>query len=110
MFSFCMKVFVEKDNVDFGVGEVEMMSYGTVDVVFDGVVVVCLTIQWEFMFILGFAIPLLVLHMEVSFLTSLLGFLFLAPMFLWLLEINRRWSIKFKVLLLWIEGKMWCKL
>jgi hypothetical protein len=31
-----MKVFVEKDNVDFGVGEANMVSGGTIDVVFDG--------------------------------------------------------------------------
>jgi hypothetical protein len=36
MFSFCMKVFVEENNVDFGVGEASMVSDGTIDVVFDG--------------------------------------------------------------------------
>lgn len=43
---------------------------------------------------------------------SLLRFLILALMFMWLLEIERRWPIKFLVLVLflWIEGKMWCRL
>jgi hypothetical protein len=31
-----MKVFVEKDNVDFGMGEANMVFDGTIDVVFDG--------------------------------------------------------------------------
>jgi hypothetical protein len=31
-----MKVFVEEDTVDFGVGEANMISDGIVDVVFDG--------------------------------------------------------------------------
>jgi hypothetical protein len=40
MFSFCMKVFVGEDNVDFGVGEANMVSNGRVSVVFDGGVAV----------------------------------------------------------------------
>ncbi len=36
MFSFCMKVFVEKDNVDFGMGEASTVFDGTIDVVFNG--------------------------------------------------------------------------
>lgn len=36
MFSFCMKVFAEENNVDFGVSEANMVYDGTVDVVFDG--------------------------------------------------------------------------
>jgi hypothetical protein len=38
MFSFCMQVFVEEDNVDFGVGEVGVVFDGAAHVVFDGVV------------------------------------------------------------------------
>jgi hypothetical protein len=38
MFSFYMQVFIEEDNVDFGVGEADMVSNGTTNVVSNGTI------------------------------------------------------------------------
>ncbi len=82
MFSFCMLVFVEKNNVDFGVGEAGVVSDGALDAMYDGIVSVVFDGVASVVFDdalgiyvhLGFMIFLLVLYLEVL-LTSLLGFL-----------------------------------
>lgn len=114
-----MQVFVEEDNVDFGVGEVGAMfngttgvvSYGVVGDVFDGVVGVV------FDYAMGVYVHFGVRDsfVGVTF-ESLFDILIGVPSFnsnvLWLLEMNIRWPIKFLVLVLflWIKGKMWCRL
>jgi hypothetical protein len=112
-----MHVFVEEDNVDFGIDEVgamsngtaSVMSYGIVGVVFDGVASVAFDCA------MGVYVHLGVCFVGVTFgslFYILIGFLLLSLMFLCLLEINIKWPIKFLmlVLFLWIEGKMWCRL
>jgi hypothetical protein len=108
-----MKVFVEKDNVDFGVGEANMVSNGTVDVVFGGGVGVV------FDGVVGGvsdgAVGVYVhpkvcdFFVGVAFRNTSSNILTWVPSpsfnVLWLLEIGRIWSIKFLMLLIWMKEK-----
>jgi hypothetical protein len=102
-----MQVFVKEDNVDFGVSEVGMVCDGVVGVVFDGVfddVVGAMFDGAMGVYVHHGVCDSFVRVASRSPFHILIGVPSPSSKFLWLLEIDKRWPIKFLVLvlLLWI--------
>lgn len=106
-----MQVFVKEDNIDFGVSEVGVVCDGVVGVVFDG------TFDGVFDGVVGAMFDgVMGVYVHHGVCDSFVGIASRSPFhiltgvlspssnFLWLLEIDKRWPIKFLVLvlLLWI--------